>query len=109
MEQDDQGHSPAMGKKGGHRLGDLLLGFEGLAIMRNFWMNPDLVHERVKEVEEIIARRDSDDALSYRDYVAETDLVSGYDRWAATYDEVENPITLADDLSSVPCSTNSMG
>jgi SAM-dependent methyltransferase len=79
-----------------HRLADLVLGFEGLAIMRNFWMRPDVVKARVGEIEEILKLRDADEDLSIRDRVEEIDLVAGYDRWASTYDRPGNPIVLAD-------------
>jgi ubiquinone/menaquinone biosynthesis C-methylase UbiE len=71
------------------RLRELLLGIEGLALLRHLYDGTDAEADcRVAEVREILA----DSAFSAGEMMSEADPRAGYGAWSGTYDEPGNPI-----------------
>lgn len=74
------------------KLSELLLGFEGLALLRGLVDAPDdEMQARLDEIRNIAANLDSQPWSSGLD-VAELDPVAGYEHWSGTYDTVNNPL-----------------
>jgi ubiquinone/menaquinone biosynthesis C-methylase UbiE len=70
-------------------LRELLLGIEGLALLRGLYdADDDEAQRRVDEMQGIL----EDPACSVRERTCETDARSGYAVWAETYDDGDNPI-----------------
>jgi ubiquinone/menaquinone biosynthesis C-methylase UbiE len=72
---------------------ELLVGIEGLAILRHLYDGADADAERRLDEVGAILNRDGDRAgVGVGEATPEADVVSGYGAWAATYDEPGNPI-----------------
>jgi ubiquinone/menaquinone biosynthesis C-methylase UbiE len=71
------------------RLRELLVGVEGLALLRHLYDGTDdLADERLAEVRRLL----DDDAFSIGELTREADPRSGYRSWSESYDEPGNPI-----------------
>lgn len=71
------------------RLRELLLGIEGLALLRHLYDGTDAeADRRVAEVREIVG----DSAFAVSEMMSEVDPRAGYGAWSDTYDEPGNPI-----------------
>ena len=71
------------------RLRDLLVGVEGLALLRHLYDGTDAdADRRLAEVRTLL----DDDAFSEAELTSEADARTGYGSWAASYDEPGNPI-----------------
>lgn len=78
------------------KLSELLLGFEGLALLRGLVDGSDVEMEaRVREITKIAASLYSD-PYSRRLAVPELDPRSGYALWSSTYDQIRNPLILVE-------------
>lgn len=75
------------------RLHELLLGIQGLGIMRQLLRGSDEnVQARVRDIADLVARLDSDPDLAAELTLPEMDAIEGYTSWATTYDEGGNPL-----------------
>jgi SAM-dependent methyltransferase len=79
-----------------------VLGLEGLAILRRWWMDSDAIEARAREIADVVARMDDDDFLSATREVPEKDLQDGYAGWSQTYDEPTNPVVVAEERELRP-------
>lgn len=71
------------------RLRELLVGVEGLALLRNLYDGTDEdAEQRLREVSGVLA----DDSYGAREATSEGDVQAAYGSWAETYDEADNPI-----------------
>jgi len=71
------------------RLRELLIGVEGMALLRRLYDGTDEEAERrVAEVRRIL----DDEAFAAGEATGEADARSGYERWSARYDEPGNPL-----------------
>lgn len=71
------------------RLRELLVGVEGLALLRHLYDGPDeAAEQRLAEVRRLL----DDDAYDAAEPTSEGDVQSAYRAWAETYDEPGNPI-----------------
>lgn len=71
------------------RLRDLLVGVEGLALLRHLYDGTDAdADRRIAEVRTLLDR----DAFSEAERTSEADARTGYGSWSASYDEPGNPI-----------------
>jgi SAM-dependent methyltransferase len=71
------------------RLRELLVGVEGLALLRHLYDGTDdAAEQRLAEVRRLL----EDDAYSGADLTSEADPQAAYRSWAETYDEPGNPI-----------------
>lgn len=92
------------------KLADIVLGFEGLAILRTWMLDNATVQARTREVIDI-ASRIEETPWSNPLYYAESPVTDGYAEWAATYDDPGNPMLLAEEpvvqeiLASYPVGT----
>lgn len=77
-------------------LGDFILGFEGLAIMRSWTVDPDGVKARVRSIVEMTDRL-GEEPWSSSVVVGEKAVTDGYAEWAAVYDAQHNPVVLAEE------------
>ena len=77
-------------------LGDFILGFEGLAIMRSWTLDPDGVKARVRSIVEMAGRLDQE-PWSSSVVVGEKTVTDGYAEWAAVYDAPGNPVLFAEE------------
>lgn len=84
-----------MGEPSGRRLGDFLLGIEGLAILRRWRTDPDAVSDRVSEMAEIVQALHLNPFSELVDAPARG-VAEGYESWSETYDEVLNPLLEAE-------------
>jgi SAM-dependent methyltransferase len=84
------------------RRAHFILGLEGLAILRRWWLDPSAVQVRAAEMAEILTTMESDEFLSVASDVPETDLLTGYARWSATYDDPGNPVVVAEERGMRP-------
>ena len=78
------------------RFAELVLGFEGLAILRAWMLDNSTVKARAEEILDIAARIEQEpwsNPLSYE----ESTVTDGYAQWADTYDDPGNPILLAEE------------
>ena len=72
------------------RLGELLLGVEGLALIRNLFTEQGNPAARIEDIRRIVG---SDDELYELGVdVPTVDFRSGYARWSETYDQPGNPL-----------------
>jgi ubiquinone/menaquinone biosynthesis C-methylase UbiE len=70
-------------------LRDVLIGVEGLAVLRNLYHGPaDGTDARIAEIRRIL----TDDEFAAAEPVTETDSVSGYRLWSVNYDEPGNQL-----------------
>lgn len=76
--------------------GDFILGFEGLAIVRSWGLDPTTVRERSQSIAEIVERRAE---MPWARPVVERErsVGEGYGEWASGYDRPNNPILLAEE------------
>lgn len=72
-----------------YRLGDYLLGMEGLAILRGWGMEPAAVRARADEIGKISAGLDGD-LYGASTVIPNHDIDEGYRLWAPTYDSMRN-------------------
>ncbi len=77
-------------------LGDFILGFEGLAIMRAWTVDPEGVKARVRSIVEMTGRLD-EEPWSNPEVVGEKTVTDGYAEWASVYDAPDNPVLLAEE------------
>ena len=77
------------------RFGEFILGFEGLAILRNWMTDPKTVKARAREIIELVGRMD-EYPWSNPVVGVERSVSEGYGESAATYDEGKNPLMLAE-------------
>lgn len=77
-------------------LGDFILGFEGLAIMRSWTVDPAGVKERVRSIVEMAGRL-NEEPWSNPEVVGEKTVADGYAEWAAVYDAPNNPVLIAEE------------
>jgi SAM-dependent methyltransferase len=71
------------------RLRDLLVGVEGLALLRHLYDGTDDdADRRIAEVRRLL----EDDAYSETELTSEADARTGYGAWSSSYDEPGNPI-----------------
>ncbi|MCY4582812.1 MAG: class I SAM-dependent methyltransferase [Chloroflexi bacterium] len=77
-------------------LGDFILGFEGLGIMRSWTVAPDVVKARVRGIVEMAGRLDEEPWSSFV-VVGEKAVTDGYAEWAAVYDAPGNPVLIAEE------------
>ena len=78
------------------KLYELLLGFEGLALLRGLVDGSD--HDmaaRIEEIKQIVAKLD-EEPYSFGLDVPELDPRSGYAAWSASYDTMRNPLIEAE-------------
>jgi ubiquinone/menaquinone biosynthesis C-methylase UbiE len=74
------------------RLGEFLIGVEGLAVLRHVVTGDDaMVRARLAEIARFSTGLD-EPPLGLAIDVPELDVVPGYARWAATYDDMPNPL-----------------
>lgn len=74
------------------RLGEFLLGVEGLAILRNLLAgDPETIRARVDEILRMTKALD-EPPLSLGIEVRDSELRAGYALWSRTYDSVPNPL-----------------
>ena len=81
---------------------NFILGLEGLAILRGWWLDPKAAEARAKEMADILARMGEDEFLSISRDVPETDLLKGYAAWSETYDKLFNPVVEAEERGVKP-------
>lgn len=79
----------------GWRLGDHVLGIEGLAILRSWLTDLEAVSSRVGEISEIVQRLDHGSFSEVQDAPARR-VDEGYEAWSETYDEIDNPLLEAE-------------
>jgi SAM-dependent methyltransferase len=71
------------------RLRELLVGVEGLALLRHLYDGgDDAARARLAEIRRVL----EDDAFSVEEPVDEADIRAGYCAWAESYDESSNPM-----------------
>ena len=75
-------------------LGDFLLGFQGLAIMRSWALNPTGVPAQAAMMVEITNHLNEE---PWTAPITETAVRDGYAQWAATYDNPNNPMLIAEE------------
>jgi SAM-dependent methyltransferase len=82
-----RGYCPGMARR--VRLRELLVGVEGLALLRHLYDGTDDAAERrLAEVRRLL----DDDAFSAEELIAEANPRAGYGSWSEAYDESDNPI-----------------
>lgn len=90
--------------------GDFILGFEGLAILRSWGLNPETVQERARSIAEVVESR-GEPPWSTPLVEIEYEVQTGYGEWARGYDRPVNPVLLAEEpvvremLGAVPIGT----
>src|SRR5437899_8584400 len=71
------------------QLRELLIGVEGLALLRHLYDGPDAnADRRIEEVRRIL----NDDAYAASEEISEADSRSGYAAWSDRYDAPGNPL-----------------
>lgn len=75
--------------------GDFVLGLEGLAILRSWMSNPSTVTARTRKIVEMASKKEE---TPWANPMAASELTvnAGYAEWAATYDDSNNPMFLAE-------------
>lgn len=86
----------------GFRRAHFILGLEGLAILRRWWLDPDATEARVNEMAGVLARMEEDEVLSVARDVPESSLLDGYARWSEPYDDLFNPVVVAEERAVKP-------
>jgi ubiquinone/menaquinone biosynthesis C-methylase UbiE len=76
--------------------GDFILGLEGLAILRAWMADSDIVVARRRKVQELAGRL-AEEPWSNPIFAEEKDVSSGYSEWADTYDAGRNPVVIAEE------------
>ena len=77
-------------------LGDCILGFEGLAILRAWGLDPATVRARAQSIAEIVGRPEGSPWASPL-VERERTVRDGYSEWAPGYDSPNNPVLLAEE------------
>jgi SAM-dependent methyltransferase len=72
------------------RLGEFLVGVEGIALMRHLFEDDASASKRIEEVRQIVSG--GDEAYQLGANVPIEDFRSGYERWSQTYDNPGNPL-----------------
>jgi ubiquinone/menaquinone biosynthesis C-methylase UbiE len=72
------------------RLGEFLVGVEGIALMRHLFEDDMLASKRIEEIRHIVSSGDGVYQLGVD--VPIVDSRSGYERWSQTYDNPGNPL-----------------
>jgi ubiquinone/menaquinone biosynthesis C-methylase UbiE len=72
------------------RLGEFLLGVEGIAIMRHLFEDDATAAARIEEIARIVGSED--DVYQLGVDVPVVDAQAGYARWSETYDNEDNPL-----------------
>src|SRR4051794_3630341 len=76
------------------RLRELLVGVEGLALLRHLYDGTDeAASRRLAEVRRLL----DDEAFATREAISESDARTGYRAWSEDYDEPGNPIIAAEE------------
>jgi hypothetical protein len=84
------------------RLRELLVGVEGLALLRQlFDRDDDVAEARLAEVRRLMEPA-GDATLGAGLDVPELGVTEGYGRWAATYDRPGNPLIAVEQMRFVP-------
>jgi ubiquinone/menaquinone biosynthesis C-methylase UbiE len=76
------------------RLGEFLVGVEGIALMRHLFEDDALASRRIEEIRHIVSGGDEVYQLGVD--VPIVDFRSGYERWSQTYDNPGNPLIAAE-------------
>lgn len=90
--------------------GDFILGFEGLAILRSWGLDPETVQERARSIAEVVESRGKPPWATPLVEI-EYEVQTGYGEWARGYDRPDNPVLLAEEpvvreiLDAVPIGT----
>ncbi|MXY71473.1 MAG: methyltransferase domain-containing protein [Dehalococcoidia bacterium] len=90
--------------------GDFILGFEGLAILRSWGLDPGTVQERARSIAEVVESR-GEPPWATPLVEIEYEVQTGYGEWARGYDRPDNPVLLAEEpvvremLGTVPIGT----
>lgn len=82
------GHSGLMTRH--LRLGEFLVGVEGIAVMRHLFEDDTVTAQRIEEIRHIVC--DGEDVYQLGVDVPIVDPSSGYRRWSQTYDSPGNPL-----------------
>ena len=78
------------------KVADIILGFEGLAILRAWMLDNATVKARTQEILDIAARIEEEPWSNPLTY-GESTVTAGYAEWATTYDDPGNPMLLAEE------------
>ena len=78
------------------RVADIILGFEGLAILRAWMLDNAAVQARTQEILDIAARIEEEPWSNQLTY-GESTITAGYAEWSETYDDPGNPMLLAEE------------
>ena len=78
------------------RVADIILGFEGLAILRTWMLDNAAVQARTQEILDIAARIEEEPWSNQLTY-GESTITAGYAEWSETYDDPGNPMLLAEE------------
>jgi len=76
--------------------GDFIIGFEGLAIVRSWGLDPETVKERAQSIAEVVEHR-GEPPWANPVVEREVSVDAGYGEWAAGYDRPDNPVLLAEE------------
>ncbi len=76
--------------------GDFILGLEGLAILRSWMSDPATVTARTRKIVEM-ASQIEEEPWTNPMAASERTVTAGYAEWAATYDDSNNPMFLAEE------------
>lgn len=76
--------------------GEFILGFEGLAILRSWGLDPGTVQERARSIAEVVGSR-GETPWSTPLVETEYEVQTGYGEWAPGYDRPDNPVLLAEE------------
>ena len=76
--------------------GDFILGLEGLAILRSWMSDPAIVTARTRKIVEM-ASQIEEEPWTNPMAASERTVTAGYAEWAATYDDSNNPMFLAEE------------
>ena len=76
--------------------GDFILGWEGLAILRSWMSDPAIVTARTRKIVEM-ASQIEEEPWTNPMAASERTVTAGYAEWAATYDDSNNPMFLAEE------------
>lgn len=89
------------------RLGDFILGLQGVAILRNHWVDPAAVRTWTRSIADVASKIDQE-PWSEPWHAEERTVRAQYAAWAAQYDAPGNPMVMAEEpvvhkmLSSYP-------
>ena len=78
------------------RLGDFILGLQGVAILRNHWIDPAAVRAWTRSIAEVAGKID-EEPWSEPWHAEERTVRAQYAAWAAEYDAPGNPMVMAEE------------